>query len=90
MRSFVIHKPIVAFVVLAPLICLGPNPVFAATSYLYDPVGHLTAVIYDNGVCVTYSYDANGNRISSNTATNATGSLTWGSGSWGCTTWTSQ
>ncbi len=65
-----------------------PNAAEASTSYLYDPTGRLTTVIYDNGVCVTYSYDADGNRTSSKVATNAAISLTWGAGLWGCTTWT--
>ena len=73
--------------VAAAVICLSANAALAATNYIYDPVGRLTVVIYDNGVCVAYSYDADGNRTASNIATSATGSLTWGSGVWGCTTW---
>jgi YD repeat-containing protein len=67
-----------------------PKTAEAATVYLYDPQGRLTATIYDSGVCVTYSYDADGNRTSSVVSLSATGSLTWGAGLWGCRTWSSS
>ena len=36
----------------------------AATSYLYDDLGRLCAVCYDNGNEIAYKYDAAGNRTS--------------------------
>jgi YD repeat-containing protein len=69
-------------------IILNQAPATAATTYLYDLVGRLTVIRYDNGVCVAYSYDADGDRTSSSTALNATGPLEWGASAWGCKTWT--
>ncbi len=62
-----------------------------AAFYTYDQLGRLTSVRYENGVCVVYSYDATGNRISqSNLASGSPESLVWGSGAWGCTHWAPQ
>ena len=36
----------------------------ASTSYVYDNLGRIWTVTYDNGLQVTYSYDAAGNRTS--------------------------
>ena len=59
-----------------------------SVSYGYDALGRLTTASYDTGVCIVYSYDANGNRLSQ-TVNIATGSTpTWGSGVWGCFKWT--
>ncbi len=35
-----------------------------STTYTYDNLNRLKKVVYDNGITVTYSYDALGNRIS--------------------------
>jgi YD repeat-containing protein len=78
------------FVAALASILLYQPPANAATTYLYDLVGRLTVIRYDNGVCVAYSYDANGDRTSSSTALNATGSLKWGASSWGCKIWSSN
>jgi len=55
--------------------------------YRYDEVGRVTTALYDNGLCVAYAYDANGNRTSQ---TNSTASATavWGTGTFGCFSWT--
>lgn len=55
--------------------------------YGYDKVGRLTTALYDNGLCVAYAYDANGNRTSQ---TNSTASATpvWGTGTFRCFNWT--
>jgi YD repeat-containing protein len=63
----------------------------ASAVYTYDLLGRVTTAKYDNGVCVAYSYDANGNRTSqTNTASGAPGTPTWGTGTWGCFNWTPQ
>ncbi|AVR14838.1 RHS repeat protein [Burkholderia vietnamiensis] len=60
-----------------------------SAQYTYDLLGRVTTVLYDNGVCVAYSYDANGNRTAqSNTAGNGVPPMTWGAGVWGCVPWT--
>lgn len=70
------------------LIAGGAN---ASAYYGYDPIGRVTTALYDNGVCVVYAYDANGNRTSqTNTASGPPEAPTWGSGVWGCFSWTPQ
>lgn len=57
--------------------------------YTYDLNGRLTTALYDNGVCVTYSYDPNGNRLSRNVlASGAPNTPVWGTGVLGCFQWT--
>jgi len=68
------------------------SPAQAATvsvAYTYDLAGRVTTALYSNGVCVVYSYDANGNRTAQ-TNTSAAGPLSsvWGAGTWGCFNWT--
>jgi len=68
---------------------LVPTGSIASAIYTYDQVGRLTTALYDNGVCVAYAYDANGNRTSQiNTLGGTPASPIWGSGVWGCFSWT--
>ena len=70
---------------------LFPVSVGASGSYTYDAAGRLTTALYDNGTCVAYSYDANGNRTSQTTTSSGLPeSPTWGSGVWGCFVWAAQ
>lgn len=55
--------------------------------YRYDVVGHIASALYDSGVCIAYTYDANGNRVTQITAVSAS-PPTWGSIAWGCFRWT--
>jgi YD repeat-containing protein len=73
---------------IALLATLVPYEANASTAYVYDQLGRLTTIFYDNGVAVQFTYDADGNQTSSSAITCGTSSLTWGSGIWGCTTWT--
>jgi YD repeat-containing protein len=58
----------------------------SGVTYTYDLPGRVTTALYDSGLCVAYSYDANGNRTAQ---TNGTpGAPAWGSGTWGCFSWT--
>lgn len=60
----------------------------ASVQYTYDPLGRVSTALYDNGVCVVYSYDANGNRTSqTNTAGNGVPPMIWGTSVWGCVPW---
>jgi hypothetical protein len=54
-----------------------------SVAYTYDALGRVTTASYDTHVCIIYSYDPNGNRLSETinvTANNATGV-------WGCFDW---
>jgi YD repeat-containing protein len=81
-----------AYLMAPLLVLLGATPAESATSsvqYTYDKLGRVTAALYDNGTCVPYTYDANGNRTAQAIVTSgAPTSPVWGSGVWGCFPWT--
>jgi len=52
-------KKIIFFVVF--LLCMCSACIANAASYEYDDLGRIVYVEYENGVSVSYSYDANGN-----------------------------
>ncbi|MBS0524380.1 MAG: hypothetical protein JSS04_12195 [Proteobacteria bacterium] len=58
--------------------------------YGYDKVGRLTFAHYDDGTCILYIYDVNGNRTSQTIASpgSGPGTPTWGTGAFGCFYWT--
>lgn len=79
---------------LAPATALGiaaltlpGNALSFSVVYGYDKVGRLITALYDNGTCLVYAYDANGNRTSQN-STSATTTPVWGTGTFGCFSWT--
>jgi YD repeat-containing protein len=41
------------------------SPALSATRYTYDGINRLIQVAYDDGSVIQYSYDANGNRLTS-------------------------
>lgn len=57
--------------------------------YTYDALGRIVVARYDTGVCITYSYDANGNRVSekilvvSPSSTGVWGCFNWNQAKWG-------
>jgi YD repeat-containing protein len=60
----------------------------ASTSYLYDLLGRVVVARYDNGVCIAYVYDANGNRTSQiSGSTSGPSAAVWGTGTYGCFVW---
>jgi YD repeat-containing protein len=65
----------------------APTPTYAATNgsvaYTYDALGRVTTASYDTGVCILYSYDPNGNRLSETINVTAAGTT----GVWGCFNW---
>jgi YD repeat-containing protein len=78
----------VAVAALILFAALVSTALAAAVSYTYDATGRLTTARYDNGICVAYGYDANGNRTAqTNTSSGAPIQPTWGSGVWGCFEW---
>lgn len=54
-----------------------------SVAYTYDALGRVTMVSYDTGVCILYSYDANGNRLSETIRVSSAGTT----GVWGCFRW---
>jgi hypothetical protein len=80
----------VVFLILALLGASSVGPGHAANgsvAYTYDALGRVTTASYDTGVCIIYTYDANGNRLSQ------TIKVSSGSGStgvWGCFNWNSS
>lgn len=58
----------------------------ASVTYQYDALGRIRVATYDNGVVITYSYDAAGNRTSQ-VVTGAAGGTTWGNFNWGSANW---
>jgi YD repeat-containing protein len=53
------------FVPLFALLSLVSVAVYAATgsvTYVYDDIGQLVEMVYDDGTTITYTYDAVGNR----------------------------
>jgi YD repeat-containing protein len=59
-----------------------------SVAYTYDTLGRVTTASYDTGVCVIYTYDANGNRLSQSVNVTTGSTPTWGTGIWGCFQWT--
>lgn len=66
----------------------GMNSAAAANSYSYDRLGRLTSAFYESGLCVVYSYDANGNRTAITSISVPPGTPTWGAATFGCFVWT--
>ncbi len=54
-----------------------------SVAYTYDALGRVTTASYDTNVCIVYSYDPNGNRLSE--AINVT--TAGATGVWGCFNW---
>ena len=51
-----------ALLIGVSLTAFGAASAWAATTYVYDTLGRLSAVCYDNGLKITYTYDPAGNR----------------------------
>jgi hypothetical protein len=78
-----------AIVIFSVLGSASADAATASVQYTYDLMGRITTALYDNGVCVVYSYDSNGNRTAqTNTAGSGAPPMTWGTGVWGCAPWT--
>lgn len=54
-----------------------------SVAYTYDALGRVTTASYDTGVCIIYSYDPNGNRLSETINVTTAGAT----GVWGCFNW---
>lgn len=76
------------FVSLILLAALQPHQARGAVTYGYDPLGRIATALYDNGTCIAYSYDSNGNLLSQVNFMPAPASPpVWNSVSWGSFTW---
>lgn len=84
-KSLRFAKQIIALVALALICALISSDVDASTAYTYDLNGRLLTAQYDNGTCIGYQYDANGNRTQ---ATALSVGPIWGSNLWACFAWT--
>lgn len=59
-----------------------------SVSYTYDPLGRLNTASYDTGVCIAYTYDANGNRLTQTVTVSGSGATPyWGCFNWGDANW---
>lgn len=74
--------------VFLTMLALLPIPVVASVIFTYDELDRLTTAAYDNGLCISYFYDANGNRTAINSITSTPQPPTWGAANWGCFSWT--
>jgi YD repeat-containing protein len=70
------------------LIGVSSGEADASVLYTYDSVGRIATALYDNGACVTYSYDAFGNQTARTVVVNGV-SPVWGSGAFACFPWSS-
>jgi len=72
-------------------LALATTPAIADTvtiTYLYDPAGRVTTAIYSSGICISYAYDATGNRIEKKVETTVPSAQPkWGSSTYGCFKW---
>jgi len=88
-KSYRAFRALMVAVLLAGLavsdVAIAAN---GSVSYSYDALGRVTTVFYDTGVCIAYTYDANGNRTAQTIQTvNLGGTPLWDSVTWGCFLW---
>ena len=80
----------IGFVVAVVAVSCSRPSEAGSSSITYDIVGRVTTALYDNGLCVVYSYDANGNRTSQvNAVSGGSGPPVWGISVYGCFNWSS-
>jgi YD repeat-containing protein len=78
--TFLWMSALIASAIFASTLAYAAN---GSVAYSYDALGRITAANYDTGVCVVYSYDANGNRLTQTINVTTSGSV----GIWGCFNW---
>lgn len=81
-----LRRPIVVAVICVASTIWISTPTHAANgsvAYTYDALGRVSTASYDTGVCITYTYDPNGNRLSESINVAAAGTT----GVWGCFNW---
>jgi len=76
--------------VIFSMMAMTPSASQASVAYTYDGLGRVATALYDNNLCLSYTYDANGNRTARVvTAAGSPNSPVWGTGVWGCFRWSS-
>jgi YD repeat-containing protein len=74
---------------LAAIASKGAFAVNGSVTYSYDALGRIATASYDTGVCIAYTYDANGNRtaqkilVTSASSTGVWGCFNWNNARWG-------
>jgi hypothetical protein len=70
-------------------LALAPTPAKANGVLLLRPQIVLPAAVLlgAGSLCVTFTYDANGNRTAQTVVAIGAGAVTWGSGAFGCFVW---
>jgi YD repeat-containing protein len=73
----------------ATLLISGSSAASAQPSLLIDLQASqaLMLLIQAGGMCVSYAYDANGNRTAQTVVTIGPGAAQWGTGTYGCFVW---
>jgi hypothetical protein len=61
----------------------GVQAANGSVTYSYDALGRIVLASYDTGVCISYTYDAVGNRLSESIIVPSSS----GTGIWGCFNW---
>lgn len=67
----------------AALLAASAMAANGSVAYTYDALGRLVTASYDTGVCIVYTYDPNGNRLSQTILVSTSAST----GVWGCFSW---
>lgn len=80
-----IYAAVVALALIATPAPHAPRAANGSVVYTYDALGRVLTASYDTGVCIAYTYDANGNRTSEKILVVSSGST----GVWGCFNWMS-
>lgn len=73
----------IALAIAGSLACDAVLAANGSVVYTYDALGRLITASYDTGVCIAYTYDANGNRLSEKILVTSSSST----GVWGCFNW---
>lgn len=81
-------KSLLTTAAISSIFCPSAQAQVPTVQFGYDLAGRVASALYDDGTCVTYTYDSVGNRTAQvNSST--IGSSIWGSGAWGCSSWSS-
>jgi hypothetical protein len=87
MSASILSKLLIgAILVVSACIASQSNAANGSVAYTYDALGRIATVSYDTGVCIIYTYDPNGNRLSQTISVTSAGATAV----WGCFAWNSS